>query len=177
MGRLVIIWTLFSTVPIVAIAALVLGPSNGWFVQKSAPVQTPILVLAAVSLLFGFRAMFLVARSISDPVREVVIAMRAIEQGRPDVFVEVYEPSEIGRLQSGFNRMVAGLAEHERLRICSADTSVPMLHGPRLSRMLLCPAMSARSRFCSSIWWDRQRWPHPDLRRRWRGSWMSFFGS
>jgi nitrogen fixation/metabolism regulation signal transduction histidine kinase len=45
-----------------------------------------------------------VARAIADPVREVVIAMRAIEHGRPDVSVEVYEPSEIGRLQSGFNR-------------------------------------------------------------------------
>jgi class 3 adenylate cyclase len=28
----------------------------------------------------------------------------------------VYDPSEIGRLQSGFNRMVTGLAERERLR-------------------------------------------------------------
>lgn len=60
--------------------------------------------------------MVLVARSISDPVREVVLAMKAVERGWAAVSVKVYEPSEIGRLQYGFNRMVAGLAERNRLR-------------------------------------------------------------
>jgi len=78
--------------------------------------RKPVLVLAAMSLLFGFRAMVLVARSISDPVREVVVAMNEVGRGRAGASVDVYEPSEIGRLQSGFNRMVAGLAERERLR-------------------------------------------------------------
>jgi adenylate cyclase len=53
---------------------------------------------------------------VSDPVRDVVIAMNDVKQGHLDVSVKVYEPSEIGRLQSGFNRMVTGLAERERLR-------------------------------------------------------------
>jgi class 3 adenylate cyclase len=60
--------------------------------------------------------MVLVARSISDPVREVVVAMTAVEQGRSGTLVEVYEPSEIGRLQIGFNRMTKGLEEREHLR-------------------------------------------------------------
>jgi class 3 adenylate cyclase len=60
--------------------------------------------------------MILVGRSISDPVREVVVAMTEVERGLGGVLVEVYEPSEIGRLQVGFNRMVAGLEERERLR-------------------------------------------------------------
>ena len=116
LARLVIIWILFSALPSAGIAVIVLARSHGWFVQKSAPVETPVLVLAAMSLLFGFRAMVLVARSISDPVREVVVAMNEVGRGRAGASVDVYEPSEIGRLQSGFNRMVAGLAERERLR-------------------------------------------------------------
>ncbi|MDT5189627.1 MAG: adenylate cyclase [Mycobacterium sp.] len=116
LARLMITWVLFSALPTAGIALIVLARSNGWFVQKSAPVETPILVLAAVSLLLGFRAMVLVARSISDPVRDVVVAMTEVERGQSGAFVEVYEPSEIGHLQIGFNRMVAGLQEREQLR-------------------------------------------------------------
>jgi adenylate cyclase len=116
LARLLIIWALFTGLPTAGIALIVLARSYGWFVQKSAPIEAPILVVAVVSLLLGLRSMVLVARSISDPVQGVVIAMKAVEQGRTDASVEVYEPSEIGRLQSGFNRMVAGLAERERLR-------------------------------------------------------------
>jgi adenylate cyclase len=116
LGRLVITWVLFTGLPAAGIALIVLAQSHGWFVQKSAPVDTPILVLAAVSLLLGSRAMVLAGRSISDPVGEVIDGMNEVEHGRYGARVEVYEPSEIGRLQSGFNRMVAGLAERERLR-------------------------------------------------------------
>jgi adenylate cyclase len=116
LARLMITWILFSALPTAGIALIILAHSNGWFVQKSAPIETPILVLAAVSLASGFRAMFLVARSISDPIREVVIAMTEVQHGRDGVLVEVYEPSEIGRLQIGFNRMVKGLEEREKLR-------------------------------------------------------------
>ncbi|WP_197083329.1 adenylate/guanylate cyclase domain-containing protein [Mycobacterium nebraskense] len=116
LARVMITWVLFSALPIAGIALIVLSRSNGWLVPRSAPIETPILVLAAASLALGFRAMILVARSISDPVREVVIAMTEVEHGQGGALVEVYEPSEIGRLQVGFNRMVAGLEERERLR-------------------------------------------------------------
>ncbi|MCW2661571.1 MAG: adenylate cyclase, family protein 3 [Mycobacterium sp.] len=116
LARLMITWVLFSALPIGGIALIVLSHSNGWFVRKSAPIETPILVLAAVSLALGLRAMVLVARSISDPIRQVVVAMTEVEHGEGKALVEVYEPSEIGRLQVGFNRMVAGLEERERLR-------------------------------------------------------------
>ncbi|BBZ38236.1 adenylate/guanylate cyclase domain-containing protein [Mycobacterium heidelbergense] len=116
LARLMITWILFSALPTAGIALIALSRSNGWLVRKSAPIETPIVVLAAVSLALGLRAMILVARSISDPVRQVVVAMTEVEHGDAGALVEVYEPSEIGRLQVGFNRMVAGLQERERLR-------------------------------------------------------------
>lgn len=115
LARLVIIWALFSALPSAGIVVILLARSNGWFVQKLAAVETPILVLATLSLPVGIGAMVLVAHSISDPVGEVVEAMAEVEHGR-SACVPVYEPSEIGRLQTGFNRMVVGLAERERLR-------------------------------------------------------------
>jgi class 3 adenylate cyclase len=115
LARLVITWVLFSSLPIAGIAIILLASAHGWFMRKSAPVQTPILILAALSLVVGIRAMVLVARSISDPIHNVVEAMAELEHGR-STYVAVYEPSEIGRLQTGFNHMVGGLAERERLR-------------------------------------------------------------
>jgi adenylate cyclase len=43
-------------------------------------------------------------------------AMGSVERGDFDVRVHVEDGSEVGRLQAGFNRMAAGLAERERLR-------------------------------------------------------------
>jgi adenylate cyclase len=113
---LMIVWALFSALPMLGIGLIVLARSNGWFVAKTAPVERPVLVLAAVSLALGIRAMALTAQSISDPVGEIVLAMAEVEHGATATSVDVYEQSEIGRLQTGFNRMVGGLAERERVR-------------------------------------------------------------
>jgi adenylate cyclase len=114
--RLLGMWLLGSGLPCAAIAVLVLMRANGWIIQKTASVEMPILVVTLAAVLIGLPAMILTSRSISDPLREVVDAMAQVERGRIDTFVGVYERSEIGRLQSGFNRMVAGIAERDRLR-------------------------------------------------------------
>jgi class 3 adenylate cyclase len=114
--RLVGMWLLGSGLPCLAIAGLVLARSNGWIIQKTGSVEMPILVVTLVAILIGLPVMIMTSRSISDPIGEVVDAMAQVQQGRIDASVGVYERSEIGRLQSGFNRMVAGIAERDRLR-------------------------------------------------------------
>jgi adenylate cyclase len=114
--RLVGMWLLGSGLPCLAIAGLVLTRSNGWMIEKTGSVEMPILVVTLVAILIGLPVMIMTSRSISDPVREVVDAMAKVERGKIDTFVGVYEKSEIGRLQDGFNRMVAGIAERDRLR-------------------------------------------------------------
>ena len=114
--RLVGMWLLGSGLPCLAIAGLVLTRSNGWIIQKTGSVEMPILVVTLVAILIGLPVMIMTSRSISDPVREVVDAMARVERGNIDTFVGVYEKSEIGRLQDGFNRMVAGIGERDRLR-------------------------------------------------------------
>jgi len=114
--RLVGMWSMGCGLPCAAIVALIVIRSNGWIVQKTASVEMPILVVTLAAVLLGLPIMILTSRSISDPIQEVVEAMAKVEQGRIDTFVGVYERSEIGRLQSGFNRMVTGIAERDRLR-------------------------------------------------------------
>ena len=60
--------------------------------------------------------MWLAANSVADPVERVRHAVAEVEEGRTDVEVRVSDGGEIGLLQAGFNRMVAGLRERERLR-------------------------------------------------------------
>jgi adenylate cyclase len=116
LARIAAMWTVHSGLPSLAIVVIIVMRWNGWIIDKSASVEVPIVVISLVSVLVGVRVMILVTRSISDPVRDVVAAMADVEQGQLDRMVDVYEPSEIGRLQRGFNRMVAGLRERDRLR-------------------------------------------------------------
>ena len=115
-ARMVLLWFLCSAIPIGVIAALVVLRSYGWLIQKSASLDVPVLVVSLAALLLGLPTMILTSRSISDPVGEVVDAMAEVEHGRIGTSVGAYERSQIGRLQTGFNRMVAGLAERDRLR-------------------------------------------------------------
>ena len=115
-ARLLLMWTVCTALPGLAIALLLIMRSNGWIIQKSTQIELALLVLALVAVVLGFRAMILVSLSISDPLREVVDAMAEVQRGEIDRTLDVYEWSEIGRLQSGFNRMVAGLREREQLR-------------------------------------------------------------
>jgi adenylate cyclase len=115
-ARMILMWVLCSALPSFAIAAIIFIRANGWVIAKTAPLEVPVLVVAIGAVLLGLPLMFLTSRSISDPLREVVDAMAKVEQGHLDISVGVYERSEIGLLQTGFNQMIAGLAERERVR-------------------------------------------------------------
>ncbi|HET6733302.1 adenylate/guanylate cyclase domain-containing protein [Mycobacterium sp.] len=115
-ARLILMWTLCTALPGAGIVVLVLLRANGWIIAEDAPIEVPVLVLALVAILLGLRAMILVASSISDPVQAVAAAMGEVERGNLGNMIDVYERSEIGHLQTGFNRMVAGLQEREQLR-------------------------------------------------------------
>lgn len=115
-ARLAMLWLLCSALPIGVIAAFIVMRSYGLLFQRSASLDVPIMVVSLAALLLGLPSMILTSRSISDPLSEIVDAMAEVEHGRIGTHVGVYERSQIGRLQSGFNRMVAGLAERDRLR-------------------------------------------------------------
>jgi adenylate cyclase len=74
------------------------------------------VVVCVVTLLVGGLATALSARAIGEPLRAVVDALRGVGQGRLDVAVDVEDGGEIGLLQAGFNDMVAGLRERERIQ-------------------------------------------------------------
>jgi adenylate cyclase len=74
-----------------------------------------VLFLCAVALLVGLLAMDVAARSVSEPVRTIARALRDVGEGDLDIVVPVDDVSEVGQLQSGFNAMVRGLRDRDRL--------------------------------------------------------------
>ena len=75
-----------------------------------------MVVLAGLALVIGLLVAILAARATADPVVSVRDALAEVERGNLDVEVPVYDGSEVGLLQAGFNRMVAGQRERERIR-------------------------------------------------------------
>ncbi|RYJ05332.1 MAG: adenylate/guanylate cyclase domain-containing protein, partial [Actinomycetales bacterium] len=72
--------------------------------------------LAGVILLFGLLVTALTARSVVNPLRSVTDALPQVRDGSYDTEVVVYDGTELGMLQAGFNDMVAGLREREAIR-------------------------------------------------------------
>lgn len=73
-------------------------------------------VLAGVALGSGVLSMKLIARSLAHSLRSMRDAVARVETGDLSTDVAVDDGSEVGVLQAGFNRMVAGLREREQLR-------------------------------------------------------------
>ena len=114
-ARAMLAWGLGTGVPVVGlalVAAFVLAGASTTVDQLS----VTILALSATALLIGGLVTILAARQTADPVHSVADALAEVQAGRFDVRVPVYDGTEIGLLQSGFNRMSAGLAERERIR-------------------------------------------------------------
>jgi adenylate cyclase len=111
-GRLLLAWLLATGVPLLGVGfvglhAAIEGPSER--------VATSVLVLSGAALSIGLVATVLVARSVGEPLLALRSAIGRIEAGELDVEVSVNDGSEVGLLQSGFNRMAVGLQERERL--------------------------------------------------------------
>ena len=115
MGRTILVWALGSGVPVLGIllaAVITLSLHNVTPTQFS----IAIAVLAVFALVFGFILMWILSWLTATPVRVVRAALSRVEQGDLDTNLVVFDGTELGQLQRGFNSMVHGLRERERVR-------------------------------------------------------------
>jgi adenylate cyclase len=109
-SRLMLAWIIGSAIPLLGIVSVAID-------HGSRPVSIPgIILLGCVGLASGALALAFAAKSVADPIESVTTALSAVERDRLDVKVPVYDGSQIGQLQNGFNSMVEGLRERRRLR-------------------------------------------------------------
>ena len=79
-------------------------------------LSVAIIVLGGVALSVGALLAWLAARATADPIKGLRQATAELDRGNLEVEVPVYDGTEIGMLQAGFNRAVAGLRDRERMR-------------------------------------------------------------
>lgn len=113
-ARQLLAWSL-GALPIVGLMTVGLSALVRGDLDRT-QLSVAILVLCGVTLVVGGLLALLAARATSDPVQDLRAALAELDEGRLDTEVTVYDGTEIGLLQAGFNRAVAGLRERERMR-------------------------------------------------------------
>jgi adenylate cyclase len=115
MGRTMLVWLLGSGVPVLGIAATAIFALS---LENLTETQFAyaVLIIAAATLLFGAVLMWLLSWLTATPVRVVREALKHVQDGDLDCDLVVFDGTELGELQRGFNAMVDGLKERERVR-------------------------------------------------------------
>jgi adenylate cyclase len=114
--RQVLAWVLSTGVPILAIVLALVASKFEILTAPAEKLNTPILLLAIFALVIGLAGTVLVAMSIADPLRQLRWALGEVQRGNYNAHMQIYDASELGLLQAGFNDMVRDLAERQRLR-------------------------------------------------------------
>jgi adenylate cyclase len=110
-ARLVGAYVIASGLPLAAIAITLFG-----LTPQQREASTPAIIMICLTAIpSGIGVAMLAAHSFTAPLKKVQDRLRAVAQGKLDE-IPVDEAGELGQLQIGFNHMVAGLRDRERMR-------------------------------------------------------------
>jgi adenylate cyclase len=113
--RQVLTWVFGTGVPLLGLVVIgLVAAANG--VGSRDEMVRSIIILGAAALAVGLLTTIVAARATADPIVSVRRALAYIERGELDARVPVYDGTDLGLLQAGFNRMAEGLREREQLR-------------------------------------------------------------
>ncbi|ORW97014.1 hypothetical protein AWB92_03855 [Mycobacterium sp. IEC1808] len=115
MGRTMVVWFLGSGVPVIGIGLLAIFQILLRNLTET-EFAVGVLIISVATLIFGCALMWILAWLTATPVRVVRAALRRVEQGNLRGNLVVFDGTELGELQRGFNTMVDGLRERERVR-------------------------------------------------------------
>lgn len=115
MGRTMMVWFVGSGMPVIGIAFL----ASFQIIMRNlteTEFAVGVLIISFATLIFGCVLMWILAWLTATPVRVVRAALRRVERGDLRGDLVVFDGTELGELQRGFNAMVDGLRERERVR-------------------------------------------------------------
>ncbi|BBZ43011.1 adenylate/guanylate cyclase domain-containing protein [Mycobacterium parmense] len=115
MGRTMVVWFLGSGLPVLGIAFLA-GFQALMRNLTETQFAVGVLIVSIATLVFGCLLMWILAWLTATPVRVVRAALSRVERGDLRGDLVVFDGTELGELQRGFNAMVDGLRERERVR-------------------------------------------------------------
>jgi class 3 adenylate cyclase len=120
--RMIVVSLLIGTVPVSVIGYMVVNQINHVAMGEQSITsflhQMPAVIgfLVALAVILAVGLSLSVARSVSEPLRQAVLAMERIRSGDLDVRLPVVSNDEIGVMAEGLNRMVEGLRERDFIR-------------------------------------------------------------
>ncbi len=112
--RIIGFWLITIVIPILVIIGLAVAVPLGFTEAKS--VIRPIIWMGLAALGFGLLAVYRLVGAINDPIKQMRAALKEVRDGNLNASVRIYDGSDIGMLQAGFNEMVADLRERQHLR-------------------------------------------------------------
>ncbi|HEY3995324.1 MAG TPA: adenylate/guanylate cyclase domain-containing protein [Mycobacterium sp.] len=115
MGRTMTVWFLGSGLPIIGISMVAFFQL---LLKNMSETQfaVGVVVISIATLIFGCLLTWILAWLTTTPVRVVRAALQRVERGDLRGDLVVFDGTELGELQRGFNSMVDGLRERERVR-------------------------------------------------------------
>src|SRR5699024_817670 len=114
--RLRLTWVMTTALPVLGILLLAVGQRAGYFMGNAGELIPGIVALSLTALVTGFIGTTFAIMSVVDPVLELQEAINKVRRGDTNVQVDIYDGSEMGVLQAGFNEMMRGLKERQRVR-------------------------------------------------------------
>ncbi|MBN4927663.1 HAMP domain-containing protein [Hoyosella rhizosphaerae] len=108
-------WVTGTLVPAVGITFLSATQLSTPHMYAPRSFAWAVLIVSVVMMMAALLTTMLLAGQVSTPLRELTKSVTDAHQG-DDVQVDVYDGSEVGLLQVGFNRMMADSAERRVLR-------------------------------------------------------------
>ncbi|WP_067536669.1 adenylate/guanylate cyclase domain-containing protein [Nocardia crassostreae] len=114
-GRSLVMWLLGSGTPVALLMTIAVLDLAGMDISTNR-LAVCVLSLGGATLVFGLLLTIQTLAASVAPIRGVRDALRRVEDGDLEVAVTVYDGTELGELQSGFNHMVAGMRERKRIR-------------------------------------------------------------
>jgi adenylate cyclase len=101
---------------ITGLVAAALSTTDSGAPGGGAGLGLDVLIAIGVAFTISFDLSLLLTKSILRPIEDLGEGMSAVREGRYDVAVPVTTADELGELSAGFNQMVRGLAEREKIR-------------------------------------------------------------
>jgi adenylate cyclase len=114
--RAVLAWALGTGLPVASLVATGILQLTGSLQAPSSRLAVTMVTIGSACFLSGLLAVSMAARATGDPLNSVRRALARVADGELSVHVPVYDGTQIGQLQVGFNQMMDGLAERERIR-------------------------------------------------------------
>ena len=114
--QLYLTWFTTSAVPMVGVLLLTIAQRYDYFTGTVGELTSAIVALTTAGMVTGFVGTALVIMSVVDPIKELQAAINRVRRGEQDTLVDIYDGSEIGVLQAGFNEMMRGLRDRQRVR-------------------------------------------------------------